>query len=163
MQTSFNSPTLRPIAADDRAFLLGLYGSTREKELAQLGFSEGQKQHFIAMQFFAQHNHYQEHYPAASFDIVLIGDEAVGRLYVDEWENEIRIVDISLLPQYCNKGIGSSLLKDVIKKASESDKCTSMHVEISNPALRLYERLGFEKQSEQGIYHQMKWHPSTTL
>ena len=135
-----------------------MYGSTRKQELAKFGFPEEQKQLFIASQFTAQHHHYQTHYPKALFDLILKQDEPIGRLYVDEWAKEFRIVDISLMPQYCNKGIGSSLMNNTMQHAAELGKSVSIHVGLNNPALRLYERLGFEKINEQGIYQLMEWH-----
>lgn len=156
--SDFSSLTRRPIAEADRSFLLDLYGSTREQEFAQFGFSEEQKQLFIASQFTAQHHHYQTHYPEATFDLILKQDDPIGRLYIDEWTKEFRIVDISLTPQYCNKGIGTTLLKNTMQQATELGKSVSIHVGQSNPAVRLYERLGFEKVKEQGIYQLMEWH-----
>jgi ribosomal protein S18 acetylase RimI-like enzyme len=156
--SDFNSLIRRPITDADHPFLLDLYGSTREQELAQFGFPEEQKQLFIESQFTAQHYHYQTHYPEAAFDLILKQDDPIGRLYVDEWAKELRIIDISLTPNYCNKGIGSSLLKNAMRQAAELGKSVSIHVTLNNPALRLYERLGFEKINEQGIYQLMEWH-----
>lgn len=81
--------TLRPISQADYPFLLTLYGSTRAAELIQTGWDEALKQQFITMQFEAQHRHYQNHYPAASFDLILHEDTAIGRLYLEEWAGTV--------------------------------------------------------------------------
>ncbi len=49
--------------------------------------------------------------------------------------------------EYRNKGIGSSLLKELFKLAKERFKLEMLHLEVytSNPAITLYERLGFQK------------------
>ena len=149
--------SLRPVEDTDKPFLLELYGSTRAQELAQTPWPDEQKQQFITMQFNAQHSHYQEHYKGASFDIIAQQDESIGRLYLEEWPSQFRIIDIALLPQYCNQGIGSWFLKDIMQQSTAVEKAVSIHVEQNNPAMKLYQRLGFKKVSEQGIYHLMEW------
>lgn len=93
-----------------------------------------------------------EHYPDAEFQIILSDGEPAGRLYVDRWPEEIRIVDIALLPEYRNGGIGTFLLKRLISESEENGKPLSIHVEKFNPALRLYERLGFSTIADRGVY-----------
>lgn len=149
--------TLLPIEEIDEPFLLKLYASTRASEMALVDWSEEQKHQFLRMQFNAQQSHYFENYQEARFDVVKWKNTSIGRLYVEEWVNEVRIIDISLLPDYCNQGIGSYFLKKIIKHASNIKKGVSIHVEKSNPAMRLYKRLGFQKIDEQGIYDLMKW------
>lgn len=149
--------SLRNITSTDYPFLLIIYRSTRETEFELLGWSEEQKQLFVETQFQAQHQHYQTHYPDASFDLILYKGEAIGRLYLEECCSELRIIDITLAPQYRQRGIGSWFLRGILQKAVVTEKSVLMHVEQSNPALRLYQRLGFEKLSDQGIYYLMKW------
>ena len=147
---------LRPIRDTDREFLRDLYRSTREEEMLQTPWTEAEKAQFIEFQFSAQHEHYMEHYPAAQFDVVETNEGAVGRLYVDRRKDEIRLIDIALLPEFRNQGIGGRLLNGLIDESERSGKPLSIHVEQMNPAMRLYKRLGFEKISEYGIYHLMQ-------
>lgn len=149
--------TFRPITDEDLPFLARLYASTRQEELAVTPWTEEQKQAFLQQQFEAQHRHYQEYYPEASFDILQVDGEPAGRLYASRWSKEIRIVDISLLPEYRNRGIGGRILKDLLDEGRRTDKVVSIHVEKNNPALRLYERLGFERVEDKGVYHLMEW------
>ncbi len=144
--------SLRPIAAEDAPFLYHVYASTRREELAPVPWTEEQKEAFLHMQFTAQHGYYQEHYAAASFDLILCDGKYAGRLYVDRRARELRIVDIALLPAYRNRGIGSRLLSDLIAEASAAGKPVTIHVEHNNPALRLYQRLGFRQVDTSGIY-----------
>jgi len=146
------TPTLRAIRAEDRDFLRRVYASTRAEELALTDWDETQKQAFLAQQFEAQHHHYQTHYQGARFDLVLLDDEPVGRLYVARWREEIRIMDIALLPEYRNGGIGSGLLRELLEEAAATSRRLTIHVERYNPALRLYRRLGFEPVGETGVY-----------
>ena len=152
--------SLRSVGPDDRGFLLSVYASTREPELATVvNWDAAQKAGFVRMQFDAQHAYYQEHYPDTSFDVILLGAEAVGRLYVSRWTDEFRIVDIALLPEFCNRGIGSALLRRLQTEARAARKPLRIHVERFNPALRLYQRLGFRQIEDKGVYLFLEWSP----
>jgi ribosomal protein S18 acetylase RimI-like enzyme len=74
-------------------------------------------------------------------------------------EAEVRIVEIALLPSYRSRGIGTGLLRPLIEEASRSGLNLTIHVEQMNPALSLYERLGFKRVGEAGIYHKMQRAP----
>ncbi|PIL21529.1 hypothetical protein P775_03880 [Puniceibacterium antarcticum] len=126
-----------------------------------LPWGEDQKRHFIYMQFKAQHEHYQKHYPDALWMVVDVEKMPAGRLYIERWSRELRIIDIALLPDFRAKGIGSSILEDLKVEAMESGKKISIHVEKENPAMSLYLRLGFGIIEDKGIYNLLGWpHPS---
>ena len=144
--------TLRPAGPADEAFLLAVYASTRQAELALVPWSEEQKAEFLRGQFEAQTAHYREHYTGVSYDAIELDGRPVGRLYVARWDDEIRIMDIALLPEHRGAGIGTRLLRDLLGEAAETEKRVTIHVEASNPALRLYERLGFRPVKERGPY-----------
>lgn len=165
-QLENNKPVLqhclqyRPITDNDQAFLLGLYASTRVDEMAIVPWTDEQKSEFVSMQFNAQHTFYQQQFNQASFDIVLLGEQMIGRLYVDRREQEIRIIDIAILPDYRRQGIGQQLLQTLLNEAAQSDKAVTIHVEKNNPARSLYDRLGFDEIEDQGVYSLMQWlHP----
>jgi ribosomal protein S18 acetylase RimI-like enzyme len=149
--------SLRSVRPDDRAFLLSVYASTREPELATVEWDAAQKAAFLQMQFDAQHAYYQEHYAGAAFNVVLVGGEPAGRLYLHRRDDEIRIMDIALLPGYCNRGIGTTLLRRLQSEAAAANTPLRIHVERFNPALRLYERLGFREIDDRGVYLFMEW------
>lgn len=143
----------------DLPFLERVYGSTRESELAQTDWSDAQKAQFIAFQFRAQHQHYTTHYHGARFLVIERDDVPIGRLYLHWREDELRIVDIALLPEARGTGIGGVLLRALMAQAAGQGKGVSIHVERMNPAMRLYQRLGFRRIGEHGIYHLMQWRP----
>ena len=153
---------LRPIRLEDQPFLLAVYASTRQEELAVSGWDDGQKAAFVQMQFDAQHAQYQEHYTGAAFDIILINGRPAGRLYVARKDEEIRIVDIALLPEHCSRGIGTTLLRGLQSEAAAAGKPLRIHVERFNPALRLYQRLGFRQLADRGVYLFMEWRGERT-
>ncbi len=150
----------RPVTPEDDEFLFGLYASTRESELAPLGWDDGQREAFLRQQFAAQSKFYFEQFPLAKFHIVLLAEEPIGRLYLDHRDDEIRLIDISLLPARRNTGIGTALLNDILAEGERLGLPVTIHVERFNPARRLYERLGFREISENGVYYLMEWSPS---
>jgi GNAT superfamily N-acetyltransferase len=151
--------TFRPIADADLPFLERLYGSTRVDELALTDWSGAQKAAFIAMQFKAQHAHYQKHYVGSEFLVIERAGEALGRLYLARWKSEHRIVDIALLPAHRGSGLGTALLTDLLDEAAAVGKAVTIHVEKFNPAMSLYRRLGFIAAGEEGAYDLMRWTP----
>jgi ribosomal protein S18 acetylase RimI-like enzyme len=153
--------TLRRITDEDEPFLRTVYASTRVDVLTLTDWTDEQKAAFIDMQFNAQHFHYQKYYPEGSFLIIEVDAAPAGRLYVSRWEQEIRIIDIVLLPEFRGRGIGTSLLRDLLDEGQRTGKAVSIHVERINPALRLYERLGFKMIEDKGIYLLMEWHPAS--
>src|SRR3954468_6187280 len=110
--------TLRPAEAADRDLLLRIYASTREEELALTDWDDAQKDAFLIQQFTAQDAHYREHYRGAVFNIILLGDERIGRLYLPRRPDEIRVMDIALLPPHRNRGYGTALLRDLQSEAA---------------------------------------------
>jgi len=150
---------LRPRRDDDREFLARLYASTRADEMALLDWPAKEKAAFLAMQFEAQTRHYDEHYADAEFLVVERDGLPIGRLYLQRREDEIRVVDIALLPEARRGGIGGRLLLQVLDEAAETGRVVRIHVEQNNPAMSLYHRLGFCKIDDLGIYHLMEWKP----
>lgn len=151
---------LRPVGASDLPFLREVYASTRLEELAPLGWSAEQRDAFLDQQFAAQHSYYQEHYAGASFQLILRDQRPVGRLYVARLPDEIRVIDLALLPEYRGLGVGTRLLADLFAEASALGLPVRIHVEKFNRALRLYERLGFTPIDDRGVYWFMEWSPS---
>lgn len=153
--------TLRPIREEDMEFLLRLYATTRAEEMAMVSdWTDEQKEQFVRMQFQAQHAWYQEHYGDAQFDLVLADGIPVGRLYVHRRAKEIRLVDIALLPECRNRGIGTALLSELFTESAAAGKPVTIHVEKYNPAMRLYERLGFIPIADRGVYLLLQREPS---
>ncbi|MCG8466133.1 MAG: GNAT family N-acetyltransferase [Xanthomonadales bacterium] len=150
----------RAITDQDLPFLSQLYASTRADEMKAVPWSDAEKQQFLSMQFEAQHRYYQEHFQQAQFLIIEYQQQAIGRVYVDRRVDEIRLIDIALCPEQRQQGLGSALLKDLLQEATAYKLPIRIHVEQFNPALRLYERLGFTLVEDQGVYQFMEWVPS---
>lgn len=151
--------SLRPELASDEPFLLRLYASTRDEELAFLAANPAQAQAFVQMQFNFQKMSYDAQYPAADRTIILSGEREIGRMIVDRTESEHHFIDIALLPEFRGRGIGGALLGELQQEAARDGKGMRLSVRQNNPARRLYERMGFSITGEDGVYFFMNWSP----
>jgi ribosomal protein S18 acetylase RimI-like enzyme len=149
--------TLRNIQPIDKEFLFTLYASTRADEMALVNWTGQEKNAFLRMQFEAQDRYYKEVYADAQYQTIQLENKPVGRLYVHRRKNEIRIVDITLLPEFRSQKIGSTLLKEILEEGKNRNLPVTIHVERFNPALHLYERLGFRQVEDKGVYYLMEW------
>lgn len=146
--------SLRPVRADDQDFLYRLYASTRP-EVTEFGWSPEQQEAFLRMQFNAQQRWYQTAYPVAQHSIITAEDKAIGRVLVAHDNGVATLVDISILPQYRRHGIGTAIIGDLISQSSSRGGILKLQVLKTNPAQRLYVRLGFLQTGEDGMYLQM--------
>jgi ribosomal protein S18 acetylase RimI-like enzyme len=153
--------SFRPITDIDLPFLARLYASTRAEELAPLPLSEAQKAAFLEAQFQLQHAHYRKYYPKADWLVIARDGVDIGRLYIEHWPTQHRIIDIALLPEHRGAGAGEALLRDLMDEAAAAAKDVSIHVEKHNPAMRLYRRLGFVTEEDKGVYDLMRWTPGS--
>ncbi len=151
--------TLRPADANDEAFLYRLYASSRSEELAAWGWDSARQEAFLNLQFRAQQAHYRE-YPNTDHQIILCGEHPIGRLLVSGLEDEFRLVDIALLPEHRNAGIGEALIRELLERARRSGKAVRLHVEKTNRAQRLYQRLGFKPIGDAGSHFFLEWQPT---
>ena len=149
--------SVRPVSSNDEPFLLEVYGSTREEELALTEWDEAQRDAFLKMQFSAQQAHYRQHYPEGEHYVILVDGHPVGRLYVAEIKTEVRILDITILPGHRNAGIGAPIIRELMTEAAMIGKPVRIYVESFNRSLGLFERLGFVKTSESGHSYLMEW------
>jgi ribosomal protein S18 acetylase RimI-like enzyme len=88
---------------------------------------------------------------------VLLDQAPIGRLYLHVADNELRVVDIGLLAEYRNQGIGSQVMRAVQEAAAEGGLPVRLSVLHSNRAARFYERLGFKPTQTRGIHIEMDW------
>ena len=154
--------TLRSVTPEDDEFLLTLYSSTREAELAQVEWVEGQKDLFLRWQFQLQRSEYETRFPDADYYVVLLDNQPAGRIWIGSDDEQIRLLDIALLPEYQNRGAGTTLLRRLIDQAAlEGKPMRHMVFVLNNDAHRFYERLGFIVIEDLGAYKHMEWRPQS--
>ncbi|HUK87731.1 MAG TPA: GNAT family N-acetyltransferase [Terriglobales bacterium] len=152
--------TLRPVQPADEAFLLQVYACTRAAEMAMVPWSAEQKAAFVRMQFEAQLRHYRAQYPGAEHSIIQHQGRDVGRLYLDRAPEHIHILDVTVLPEHRGAGLGTLLLRRLMEEGARARLPLSIYVESFNPSQRLFARLGFRKQKEEGIHWLLQWMPA---
>jgi ribosomal protein S18 acetylase RimI-like enzyme len=149
--------TRRPETDQDDDFLRALYASTRAHEMAVTGWTAAQQDGFLRSQFDLQRHHYRAHYPSATFDILLLDAVRVGRIYVHRAHDEIRVMDVALVPDARGRGIGTRLVEWLLAAAVERNAAVTLNVEPHNQARRLYERFGFRVVEEDSANLLMEW------
>lgn len=143
--------TLRPVQEADDSFLYELYASTRAAEMAMVPWPEEQKTGFVRMQYEAQKAGYTATHPGAVHSIICAGDDRVGRLYLDDMADRLHILDVTIAPQFRNRGLGTQVLRAILEQAQVGNKKVAIYVESFNPSLRLFQRLGFGTAKEDGF------------
>jgi ribosomal protein S18 acetylase RimI-like enzyme len=146
----------RPATTDDEAFLFALYCDTRAEELAAWQLEKAQVEMVLRLQFSARQQSYEYQFVGAEHSIVLCGDRPIGRILVDKSAEAFHLVDIALLGEFRGSGVGRGLLQELLAEAARERKPVRLHVEQSNRAVHLYERLGFVKVADSGAYTLME-------
>src|ERR1700716_1272565 len=111
--------SVRPAGDDDRPFLFAVFAASRREVLAPLGWDERAKQSFLRTQFEAEQRDWRRYHGVQDL-VVLRGGEAVGRMAVAEDAQEVRVLDLTLLPAHRGQGLGSQLLASVLDQARRS-------------------------------------------
>jgi GNAT superfamily N-acetyltransferase len=151
--------SLRTVAVGDRLFLERVYAESRADELSATSWTNAEKEIFCRDQFAAQDQYYLLHYPQCERLVILHAGQPVGRLYLDRRPAEVRIVDIALLTAERGKGLGGRLMRTILAEAQKTGLPVKIHVERTNPARRLYDRLGFKLVTEGEIYDLLESSP----
>jgi ribosomal protein S18 acetylase RimI-like enzyme len=153
--------SLRPVREDDADFLYRLYASTRQAEMAAWGWDKAQQNFFIQMQFRAQRMGYASEFPDAEHRVILVDDEPAGRVIVHRAKEAMRLVDIAVLTEYRNRGVGTRVIRDLTVEAGACNQALLLQVSKGNPAIHLYQRLGFVTNGEDELFHKMLWEPAS--
>jgi ribosomal protein S18 acetylase RimI-like enzyme len=153
--------TLRAVTPDDQPFEVTLFKAThRELFGSMVGLSEAAIHQLAAMQVRAQQLSFNG-IPNAHFLLILVDEAPAGRYIYSEDDQIIFIIDIMVLPEYQNQGIGAHVIEPQIASAQKFGKTIVLDVEKQNIRARVfYERLGFElSDGETESRYRMKWSP----
>jgi len=138
-------------------FMRNVYKSTRYEEMSVSGWPQMDIENFLNQQFQFQHQGYTETYKTAQYYTVMVKDKPSGRLYIDYWPEEVRLIDLALLPEFRGEKTGSVILGILKTEAIKLGKNLTLHVEAVNRALSLYQRLGFKEKTNDGVYILMEF------
>ncbi len=155
------SPTairLRPVDPTDEAFLRRVHAGTLEREIALAGWEDDGQRTILEMQYTAQRRHYEQVFAGADFLVVEVDSQPVGRFSVDRSGPEWCLIEIALLPQHRNRGIGRVLVGQLQKQAEDARKAVRLSVEkLNTGSLRFFERLGFQITGDEGTHFRLVW------
>ena len=149
--------TLRNVEPDDDAFLFAAYASSRAQEMAMVPWTDEQRTAFLRSQFNAQQGDYNKRFADAQHGVILADGMPAGISRLQETDSEITIIDLIVMPEYRRQGIGTYLLGDYCAMAKTAGKPLRVYVETFNPSLQLFERLGFSRVADDGVYHLLEW------
>jgi GNAT superfamily N-acetyltransferase len=149
--------TLRPVQPDDEGFIFTLYAASRSDEMAAWGWPEAQQEAFLRLQFNGRQQHYKTQFPQAEHQIIMLDELPIGGMVTVKLDNAFRLADIVLLPEYRGKGYAAALIQALLDEAKQANKPVQLFVERFNPAIRLYERLGFSIVGDIGSHLSMEW------
>jgi len=94
-----------------------------------------------------------------AFDIVMCEGQPCGYMRVEVQPQNIHIEELVIHPHFQNQGIGSFLLRQVMKQAEERLVPVRLRTHHSNRALRLYQRFGFEEFDRTDTHTLLQWKP----
>ena len=112
----------------------------------------------MRQQFRGQNGSYRANYPDARFEIVEHDGAPIGRIVTARTPDAVLIVDIALIAAFRRRGIGASLVNDVLDDARAAGLPVRLTVSANNaPALRFYLRLGFKPIESSAIGMRLEW------
>ena len=153
------SVTARAATEEDEAFLFALFTAVRSPEFAYSSLAPPQLDLLMKVQYAGQKQTYGVEYPGGD-QIVLLDGLPAGRIWLFRGEAEHRLVDISLLPEYRNRGIGGLLVSGAITAAGAAGVPLCCSVAVTNPAsLRFHQRMGFQIVGRDEIYYDLAIDP----
>jgi len=115
---------------DDRTYLLELRKLTMVEHLENAGLFLSDEQHIFRINDGFEHS-----------SIICSSDTKIGSIKHRQFDNKIEIMQIQVHPDFQGKGFGKTILQQVINR--HDSKTIVLSVLKSNPAQKLYERLGF--------------------
>jgi ribosomal protein S18 acetylase RimI-like enzyme len=146
---------LRQVRAEDEAFLFALFRTSREAEFAPL--PQAQREALLRFQYQAQGRDYTARFPRSEDFIIECCGQMAGRLLLNREANELRVVDIAIVPELQRRGIASSVLKSLMSEAEATRIALRLSVWHNNPALALYQRLGFRQRTGSATHVELEW------
>ena len=148
---------LETATPDDEDFLRTLFTEVRGPEFAPLSLPAQTLAELLEMQRRAQRMAYAQQFPQAVQSIIRVDGQRAGNMLVNRSGSEMHVVDIALLPNFRGAGTGGQLLKELCSEAELADMPLRLSVRKSNPARRLYDRMGFRCIGNDGANYLLEW------
>jgi ribosomal protein S18 acetylase RimI-like enzyme len=156
LQPESLTPTSANLAAGPDSLAYRLFASDKLAQFAAIGLPQPQAEQLVEMQWNGRNLTYAQQYPGAEDWVVSLMDgTAVGRYSLQKTAQGVRMIDLAILPEHRNCGIGTQVLQQVSGMIAATKGIFSLRVEKDNPAQRLYARLGFTAINEDELAYEM--------
>jgi ribosomal protein S18 acetylase RimI-like enzyme len=150
--------SLRTERVEDGPGLLRLYRAVRGPEFIHLSWPEDTLIAMLESQKQLQEEQYSALYPDLQRLVLADRYGPAGRLLLAPQSGRIRIAEVSLLPAYQNRGLGTGLVRALLRQAGEQRCEVRVSLTSTNPAARFFVRLGFEDMGG-APHHTLRWLP----
>jgi len=148
---------LRPEREGDQDFRYRLFCASQGPEFALLAPAAFEQ--VMTQQFHAQTLSYLSQFPQASFDIIELSGEGVGRMVVDRPGPVLHIVDQAIVPRWRGRGIGTAIVRALMDEAKAAGVPVRIEASQGDPLLPFYRRLGFIPDETVALYTRLEWRP----
>ena len=91
-----------------------------------------------------QRNYFKQHFMSRSCEVIELQDIQIGCIRIEDREEFVLLDYIAIMPEHQRVGLGTRLVRTVLKRAAHRGVPVRLNVLRVNPAKALYERLGFE-------------------
>jgi ribosomal protein S18 acetylase RimI-like enzyme len=142
--------SLRTARQDDYGFALDLYLESTRPLLLDLGRWDETR----ILDRFA------EGWTPEQTRMICAAGARIGFIQVSESASTVHIDQLHIVAPFRSRGIGSRLIRDVMRRARDAGKTVGLNVIRGNlRAIALYRRLGFDTATEDEEKIQMRWSP----
>jgi len=139
---------LRPAVSQDFEYCKRLYFTGMKKIIEELGLDMA-----------AQAASFLQNWDLAEVRIIAVGNSDVGWLQSSVRDDGLFVAQLFVDDPFQGQGIGTEVMNRLIGEASRLNQGVRLAVVKTNPALRLYERLGFHITHEDDRKFYMKRNP----
>jgi len=139
---------LRPAVSQDFEYCKRLYFTGMKKIIEELGLDMA-----------AQAASFLQNWDLAEVRIIAVGNSEVGWLQSSVRDDGLFVAQLFVDDPFQGQGIGTEVLNRLIGEASRLNQAVRLAVVKTNPALRLYERLGFHITHEDDRKFYLKRNP----
>ena len=109
------------IKNSDTTFLFALYSTVRAEEMMVVPWDDNQKNAFLQSQFKVQEDEdYLNSYPQGSYQLIELDGKRIERLSLGKFDDEIRIIDLTILPEYRGRGIETKIISNDFGKNNKA-------------------------------------------
>jgi ribosomal protein S18 acetylase RimI-like enzyme len=152
------------LALDDvreQAGWFDLFSRVRAEELGMQAWDPLLRDQILRLQYEAQRRGYLAQFPAAETRLILQEGRSIGWLIVDRSGAEFHCVDVAVIPEARNQGVGTWVWRTLQKEAAATARPLVLAVLRTNVrALALYVRLGFDVVGGTETHLRMEWRSS---